>query len=449
MDRAHEAVREIHRTNAEAREAIDRYLKQRGVTMDSLSDQSEGFRKDCYGAVRDALQADDWSALTYVQRFDPLASVPAQEPTAKADPIEVVVAVDEEPKAAPEMLSQNEDGNPATLLQKAIEEMIESRSGKSGIDERRFRELFDHEIQNGVEWEKTGVAKLIEERVKDMPAHRFEVKTPSGLIKPVKGLMHQQAVQFATWINADVPLWVWGSAGSGKSTLFYQLADMLDYTDETARLVSVGPTTTASTLIGFCTAGTGDYKEGLLYQPFKEGWLVGLDEPACGDPSILAQLNAMIANERYTFPNGETVKRHDRFRVVCFDNTKGTGATAGYTARARLDAATLDRFAIIEMEYDEALEFAICTGQQPEAPSEQWQGGEAGDHSELCAKWVHWVQAVRAYVGQSVLISPRASLLGVRAIRAGVPIEEVKEALVFKLVSPDTRTRINENVQGV
>jgi hypothetical protein len=451
MTAAHDAVNAIHKSNAEAREAIDRYLKARGVTLESLTDQSEGFRRDCYGAIKEALQ--DWTKLK-APRFDPLRDRPEEEikkvTPVEPEPVEPVEPVSPVKRAEPvEPPTSSQDCADSNGAANELADMIRRIVGtpEVNLNESRFEELFGHHIENGVNWNNTGVVKLIDERMKDA-RHRIEIHTPGGNVKPISGLMHRQTTQIATWANANVPVWAWGGAGAGKSHMFYQIAEMLDYTDDMARLVSVGPTTTATSLIGFCVAGNGDYKEGLLYQPFKDGWIVGLDEPACGDASVLAQLNAMIANDRYTFPNGETVKRHERFRMLCFDNTKGTGATAGYTARTRLDAATMDRFAVIELHYDEDLEYSLCTGEAYANPHLHWKAGQVGEHLDLCKQWVKWVQAVRAYVGKSVLISPRASMLGVRAIRAGIPVSEVKEALVFKLVSDDTRSRIESEVKG-
>ncbi len=70
-----------------------------------------------------------------------------------------------------------------------------------------------------------------------------------------------------------------------------------------------------------------------------------------------------------------------------------------------------------------------------------WKAGEPANN-DVCERWVKWVQAVRKDCGSSVLISPRASLNGVKALRAGIPIPDVAEALVFKLVSNDTRDRM-------
>ena len=57
------------------------------------------------------------------------------------------------------------------------------------------------------------------------------------------------------------------------------------------------------------------------------------------------------------------------------------------------------------------------------------------------------MQKVRAQVGNSVLVSPRASINGCKALRAGIPMDEVMEALVFKLVADDTRKRITDTCE--
>jgi hypothetical protein len=343
-------------------------------------------------------------------------------PKGRVDPRDVA-RVNPGTRSEPVATRQSAGKDPADALRDAIAAIAYQ---SKGVDEDR-------------------VKSIVEDILKDNHPARIEI-AGANLPEPhkVDGVMHRQVTQVAQWVACDVPVWAWGGAGGGKSTFFYHVADCLGY-GERRRLVSMGPTTTASTLIGFCTAGDGSYREGLLYQPYKEGWLAGIDEPATGDPGVIAQLNAMVANGHYTFPNGETVERHPEFRLVCLDNTKGTGATAGYTARTRLDAATLDRFAVIEVGYDEALETLIATGAGE--PGTPWKGRKPGDYPDDCVAYVQWVQAVRKHVGKSVLVSPRASILGCKAIRAGIPVEEVKEALVYKLTTPDTKANIEREVR--
>jgi hypothetical protein len=255
------------------------------------------------------------------------------------------------------------------------------------------------------------------------------------------GLVHPQTTQAATWLRAGVPVWTWSAAGSGKTHGARQIAELLGVE---AYVVSVDPTLTVAKLMGYRNVANGDFVPGFLYKPYKEGGLLVLDEIDTGDPGVIASANALLSNSHYLFPNNETVTRHEKFYVLACANTKGMGAVAGYTARNKLDAATLDRFAVIEMKYDEGLESALACGDG--APGLPWKPGTPATLDAQKA-YVAWVQKVRKYVGQSVLVSPRASINGCKALRCGVPMQEVVDALVFKLCTDDTISRIKDSCQ--
>jgi hypothetical protein len=76
--------------------------------------------------------------------------------------------------------------------------------------------------------------------------------------------------------------------------------------------------------------------------------------------------------------------------------------------------------------------------------STPWQPGKPAN-AGMCERWVRWVQAVREHAGKSVLVSPRPSLLGVKALRAGIPAAEVAESLIFALCASDTIESIKSN----
>src|SRR5690625_241719 len=425
MERAHEAVQEIHRTNAEAREAIDRYLKQRGVTMDSLSDQSDGFRKDCYGAVRDALQSGDWSKLTHVQRFDPLTSVPAQEPAAKADPVEVAATVVEESEATPEMLSQNKDSNHAALLQQAIEEMVASRVNKPAIDERRFKELFDHEIQNGIEWDKTGVVKLLDERVeaaRNGIARRIEIFLPDGKKRETER-QHKGFDTLLKLCSLRKNVMLVGPAASGKTTVAENVAKVLDLPFHP---MSIGLQTSKGDLMGVKFAD-GSYQPSPLRKAYEHGGVVLLDEFDAGHAGVNTIINAATANAVCGFPDG-TVKRHKDFICIVAMNTWGWGANDQYVGRNKLDAATLDRFLKLPWEYDEDLEREIAGNRE----------------------WTDRVQALRRAAGKvqaKVLISPRASINGADLLAAGFDWDEVENMTIWNGVDRATKEKVLSNVE--
>ena len=304
----------------------------------------------------------------------------------------------------------------------------------SKIDENRVKEIMEASL--------SPIRKIIDDLAgRQAPARAvIEIVKDGKVVKTIDKLSHWQLPQVATWVQANVPVWLWGQAGGGKTTLAYQLADSLGLTPT---VISIDPTMTVGKMIGFKNMANGEFQQGFAYLPYRDGGLLFLDEIDTGDPGILASTNALIANDRYLFPNGETVKRHKDFRVVAGGNTKGCGAVAGYTARNRLDAATLDRFAVIELTYDQSLTESIIFG-EPITPLKSWSAVKDPSEDDV-RKYVNYWKAVGAQVASGYggfLLSPRAAILGARAIRAGVPVSEVVDALIFKLVGSDTRTTI-------
>ena len=82
-------------------------------------------------------------------------------------------------------------------------------------------------------------------------------------------------------------------------------------------------------------------------------------------------LVAAIVNRYFSFPEGHTTdgrpaggfkKAHEDFRVVAAGNTLGTGADAAYTGRMQLDAASLNRFVVVPVDYDENIDLFNADG---------------------------------------------------------------------------------------
>jgi cobaltochelatase CobS len=334
---------------------------------------------------------------------------------------------------APHLKAKSQVDEPAVrkIASEVAEELISHLNIKDDDD---ILGIIRHAMGNG---------EFPEERVKDIfkemasgIVHRIEFVTPKGETKLIDGLVHPQVPQIATWLKAGVPTWAWSAAGSGKTHMARQIATMLGVDPH---VVSVDPTLTVAKLMGYRNVANGDFVEGFVYKPFKSSGLLAFDEIDTGDPGVIASSNALLSNAHYLFPNNETVARHEQFYTLAMANTKGMGAVAGYTARNRLDAATLDRFAVIEIKYDAGLESALACGVG--APAAPWKPGPAANVATQ-QRYVEWVQKVRKHVETSVLVSPRASINGCKALRCGVPLMEVVDALVFKLVTDDTRKRI-------
>ena len=236
----------------------------------------------------------------------------------------------------------------------------------------------------------------------------------------IQGHPHKSLQTLVNWCNLGQHIAMVGPAGGGKTTAASQAAKLLGipYYEQ-----SVGPTTSAWDLTGW-RSPDGTYVPGILRKPYQEGGLLLLDEVDNGNPSVLTVLNSALANGHYTFPDGVAVQKHPNFRMVTGANTYGRGADRLYVGRNQLDAAFLDRFAVLTWDYDEQAESI-------------W-AGEPGD-------WVKHVQKLRHAAWElklRVVISPRASINGAQAIRAGIPRDEVLEAVVWRGLDKDTRAKL-------
>jgi hypothetical protein len=117
------------------------------------------------------------------------------------------------------------------------------------------------------------------------------------------------------------------------------------------------------------------------------------------------------------------VKRHETFKLVACANTFGLGADAKYVGRNPIDGATRNRFAYVEVAYDEQLEYAL-----------------AGNDS-----WVNHVQACRRAAADhriQCIISPRASIMGAALLASGMERPLVESMVLFAGLSPESVAKI-------
>ena len=148
-------------------------------------------------------------------------------------------------------------------------------------------------------------------------------------------------------------LYLCGAAGTGKSFIAKQLADALNVEYHYSNCI-----TDDVQLKGFIDAN-GRYHETEFYKAFVNGGVFFFDEMDGSVTEALLQVNDALANGRFPFPNG-AADAHKEFYCVAAGNTYGTGGDNEYTGRSVLDAATLNRFAYIDIDYDETIEMAMC-----------------------------------------------------------------------------------------
>lgn len=166
---------------------------------------------------------------------------------------------------------------------------------------------------------------------------------------------HEEFDTIIACVEAGIPVYLHGPAGSGKNHTLQQIADELGldfyFTNSVQQEYKI---------TGFIDAG-GNFHETEFYKAFTQGGLFFLDELDASIPEVLVLLNAAIANKYFEFPNGK-VFAHPDFKVVAAGNTTGDGANEEYTGRLQLDASTLDRFVFIEFDYSITIEMALAKG---------------------------------------------------------------------------------------
>jgi len=183
---------------------------------------------------------------------------------------------------------------------------------------------------------------------------RLEVSSPKGN-HIVKGITHEKFETVLKIVSQDIPVFLTGPAGSGKNVICKQVSEALGLEFYFSNAV-----TQEYKITGFIDAN-GNYQETQFFKAFTNGGLFMLDEIDASTPEVLVILNAAIANRYFDFPTGR-VTAHEDFRVVAAGNTFGTGSDIEYSGRYQLDAASLDRFAIVEINYSEAIEEAVANG---------------------------------------------------------------------------------------
>lgn len=211
--------------------------------------------------------------------------------------------------------------------------------------------------------------------------------------------------------NYTFPIWIPGPAGSGKTTAAMNAAKEMGHA-----FYHTGAVGNQYELLGFRDA-TGTYNETEFYKAYKDGGVFLWDEVDASNPQALVCFNAALENGHCAFPNG-TVERHADFIPIAAANTYGAGATHEYVGRNKLDAATVDRFIMLDWQYDEALELALA-------------------RNNVWVSTVHKVRNAVAACGIKHVVSPRASIRGAKLLAAGFTVTQALDMAVRKGLTAD------------
>jgi DNA polymerase III delta prime subunit len=163
-------------------------------------------------------------------------------------------------------------------------------------------------------------------------------------------IVHQKFEEILKFVAMDEPVMLVGPAGTGKNVIASQVAKALGLEFYFSNAI-----TQEYKLTGFVDA-MGNYQKTQFYDAFTKGGLFLLDEMDASIPEALIILNCAIANRYFDFPKIGRVQAHKDFRVIACANTYGTGASTEYVGRNQLDGASLNRFALVKVDYDPRIE---------------------------------------------------------------------------------------------
>lgn len=211
---------------------------------------------------------------------------------------------------------------------------------------------FDRELS--LELNEEGIVTQVEvsHRFKNACDLEIDLDYENRLNEPAKHVTFDDII---TCVDLGIPVYLYGPSGSGKNHVLQQVANELGL-----EFYFTNSVQQEYKLTGFIDAG-GKYHETEFYKAFTKGGLFFLDELDASIPEVLVLLNAAIANRYFEFPNGK-VFAHKEFKVVAAGNTVGTGADEQYSGRLQLDQSTLDRFAMINFDYDINIEMKLAKG---------------------------------------------------------------------------------------
>ena len=240
-------------------------------------------------------------------------------------------------------------------LMKSINDLGKKIEERSPFQEAMTQAI----IEKGKELATEDLKKELKQELNDFIEKTYGVLPKKMIIereetkRDVSGLFHKDFEKICKIVDSNVPLMLVGGAGAGKNHTLEQVAEALGLTFYTTNAVNQD-----YKLTGFIDAN-GKYHETEFYKAFTNGGMFFLDEIDASCPEALIILNGAIANKYFDFPVGR-VQAHKDFRVVCAGNTYGTGADMVYVGRNVLDGATLDRFVVLNFDYDEDVEKALA-----------------------------------------------------------------------------------------
>lgn len=330
-----------------------------------------------------------------------------EAPTPQDEVIPVPQPEDTEatPAPAPEATPDVNNDDVETLA-KAL---LRLKGKGASVDENEVRRIVAEEIKKAKAGVQIHAVKVNDGEVRELP----NGQAPHPLLNDLLALVRNDRV------IGRFP-WLFGPAGSGKSTLCAQVAAAMGLP-----FYSVSSLQQKYELEGY-TDAVGELVKTTFYEAAKNGGIFLFDEASTTSAEVNVAFNSMLANLWYNFPKEGMVTAHKDFHIIAADNTAGRGGDNTYHARFEMDGSTLDRYIFVKVNYTDEHDLRMANGD--------------GD-------LVEFIKAVRVAIDKAnltYLATPRASK-AIKALQA--VFNDDAKALRLGLCSgwdaQDTRTIMN------
>lgn len=239
-----------------------------------------------------------------------------------------------------------------------------------------------------------------------------------------------------------------GPAGCGKTHLAGQVAKALGRPfGSISGSAGVSEAQLTGRLLPTGGGGKFEYHESPFVKQYANGGLFLFDELDAFDANCLLTVNQATANGGFEIEARAAsgldtfVKRHNQTILIGSANTYGSGASAMYVGRAGLDASSVDRWYMVQMDYDPAFEASLAG--MAHTPAKAWKAAAAPTPSEI-EDIGRWVLELRSKVNNSRLrriVSTRTMQKAIAARQAGIPTNEVKSDVLCGW-SEDERSKV-------
>ena len=260
----------------------------------------------------------------------------------------------------------------------------------------------------------------VEARLNLLP-QKHEIIVNNAHSTEVDGITNEKFDEVMTYIANGEHVYLHGPAGSGKNVLAEQVANALGL-----KFYSASTLLQKYELLGYGDA-KGDYVMTSFYEAFANGGLFFLDEFDGCSPEVSIALNGALANGYLEFPVHGFIRANENFHCIAAGNTVARGANELYNGRFQLDAATIDRFSFIEVDYYRPIELQC-----------------AGGNTEL-VDFIHEVRSICDRKGIQIVAGYRA-IRKIAKFENKLPLDKVLESNLWKGLDKEDLMMIRESL---